>query len=130
VLCAAVLNHINSQRQKGEDLNLADIAASFQSAVVDVLVEKTLLAAEHAGVKNLCLAGGVSANGFLRDKLAGGARERDIRLHLPKLIYCTDNAAMVGSLGYHRYLAGVRAELSLNAHAVLPIHNWSVDSRE
>jgi N6-L-threonylcarbamoyladenine synthase len=136
-LKSAVLNHINTARQRGqgrgpapgpgEGLVAEDVAASFQAAVVDVLVTKTIAAAVATGVREVCLAGGVSANGSLRESLARSAAENGLRLHLPELVYCTDNAAMVGALGYYRLLSGVRAGLDLNAHAVQPICSWGVD---
>ena len=101
----------------------ADIAASFQTAVVEVLVAKTVTAAKQYGARSVCLAGGVSANQALRSALAA-AVPQGVSLHLPSMVYCTDNAAMVGILGYFRYKAGIRAGLDLNATAVLRIESW------
>ncbi|MFO7916570.1 MAG: tRNA (adenosine(37)-N6)-threonylcarbamoyltransferase complex transferase subunit TsaD [Anaerolineae bacterium] len=94
------------------ELPLADIAASFQAAVVDALVEKTVAAVEQHDAAQVLLAGGVAANGYLRAEMA---RRLDIPMRCPPIVFCTDNAAMVAVAGYYRYLAGERAPLALDA---------------
>lgn len=100
---------------------LADLCASFQEAVVDVLVGKTLHAVEETGVKDVAIAGGVSANSELRRRLEVLAAERGFRLYVPRLQFCTDNAAMIALVGWMKFVAGERSELSLSAVANLSL---------
>ena len=120
-LKSAVLNFLNQSRQKGKEIRIPDLAASFQQAVVDVLVEKTMRAAKLKGVSTVILAGGVAANSSLRAALERTCRESGLRLNLPPLSYCTDNAAMIAAAGYYRLLAGEIAALDLNAMPNLPL---------
>lgn len=117
----AVINHVHKLEQKGEEFNKADIAASFQNAVTDVLVDHTLEAAERKGVKTVVLAGGVASNTALRDKMRERAKGKDIEVLYPSPVLCTDNAVMIASAGYYEYIGGVRADLKLNAVASLPL---------
>ena len=94
---------------------LADICASFQAAIVDVLIEKTLRAARELGVKDIAIAGGVSANSELKRRMTSCADERGYRLFIPKPEYCTDNGAMIAMLGYFRLKAGITSDFELNA---------------
>lgn len=112
---SAVLNVLNSARMRGETLSVPDIAASFQQAVVDVLVRKALMAIEQNRVKTLLLAGGVAANRLLRETLYGALTERGVRLIYPSPIFCTDNGAMVATAGHYHYLDGDFAPWTLNA---------------
>ncbi len=112
---SAVLNTLNSARMKGESLSVPDLAASFQEAVVDVLVRKALLALERTKAKTLVLAGGVAANALLRERLTDETGRRGIRFNYPPPILCTDNGAMIATAGYYRYLAGDFAPWDLNA---------------
>lgn len=112
---SAVLNTLNSAKMKGEDLNRADLAASFQQAVVDVLLRKTLLALERIPVKTLALAGGVAANALLRQTLKDELEKRQVNLIFPSPQLCTDNGAMIAMSGYYHYLAGDFASWTLNA---------------
>ena len=114
-LKSAVLNYLNSAAQRGEELNNADVAASFQAAVVDVLVSKALQAAAKCGVKQIVLAGGVAANKDLKGKLQEECSKAGISLYSPELILCTDNAAMIGCRAHYQHLAGNYADLHLNA---------------
>lgn len=112
---SSVLNTINSARMKEQELNVADIAASFQEAIVDVLVRKTKIALNQTGVKTLVLAGGVAANESLRETLARELVNQQVQLVFPPPLFCTDNGAMIAAAGYYRYLAGDFATWTLNA---------------
>ncbi|HKL80333.1 MAG TPA: tRNA (adenosine(37)-N6)-threonylcarbamoyltransferase complex transferase subunit TsaD [Mobilitalea sp.] len=114
-LKSAVLNHINSLKMKDMEINRADIAASFQKAVVDVLVTKAMLAAKDYGMHKLAIAGGVAANSSLRKTMAEACVEHGLTFYYPSPIFCTDNAAMIGVAAYYEYLKGVRSGLDLNA---------------
>ena len=114
---SAVLNYINGCHMKGETFNPADIAASFQKAVVDVLVENAMKAVEEYGMYKFAIAGGVASNSALREGMKKACEERGIQFYHPSPIYCTDNAAMIGAAAYYEYLAGHTADLSLNAYA-------------
>ena len=112
---SAVLNYLNSCEMKGEEVNKADVAASFQQAVIDVLVENTLQAAKQHGMKNVALAGGVASNSALRAGMRSACEREQLQLYYPEPVLCTDNAAMIGSAGYYDYVNGVRDGLDLNA---------------
>ena len=114
-LKSAVLNYLNSCEMKGETINRANVAASFQAAVVDVLVDNSLRATKDRGLSRLALAGGVASNSALRGKMAEACAEDGIEFYYPSPVYCTDNAAMIGVQGYHAYMAGERSKLTLNA---------------
>lgn len=114
-LKSAVLNHINGCQMKGESYNSADIAASFQKAVVDVLVDKSMLAAKEYGMNKFAIAGGVASNSALREGMRAACEEQNIELYHPSPIYCTDNAAMIGTAAYYEFLAGTRHGWDLNA---------------
>ena len=104
-----------------EEVNKADLAASFQQATVEVLVEKTLLAARRTAVKTIMLAGGVAANGGLRSLLQTRALAAGCTVVYPPLHLCTDNAAMIACAGYYKYLRGDFAPLTLNAVPALSL---------
>lgn len=112
---SAVLNHINGCKMKGEGIIAADIAASFQKAVVDVLVDRVLQAADKYNVKKVALAGGVASNSALRNSMKQACAKKQIFLYYPSPIYCTDNAAMIGAAGYYEYKKGTRHGWDLNA---------------
>ncbi len=120
-LKTAVLNLLNSARQKGEEVCIPDLAASFQKTAVDMLAGNLLRAAEDTGEKTLVLAGGVSANSGLRARMEAECARRGLRLFAPPLALCGDNAAMVGAQGYYEYRAGHTAGMDLNACATMPI---------
>ncbi|MDK2887810.1 MAG: tRNA N6-adenosine threonylcarbamoyltransferase [Thermoanaerobacter sp.] len=120
-LKTAVLQYLNRLRQKGEKVNLADVAASFQKAVVDVLVDKTLQAARTYDCPAIILAGGVAANGRLRSALVSRARREGREVFYPPPVLCTDNAAMIGCAAYYKFLRGDLAPLTLNAVPGLPL---------
>ena len=114
-LKSAVLNYINSEQMKGHELRPADIAASFQHSVIEVLVHKAFEAAEQAGRGTLVLAGGVAANSGLEQRLREEAAARGIRFMFPSPVLCTDNAAMIACRGYYQAQAGIFSDLYLNA---------------
>ena len=99
----------------GEEVNPNDLAASFQNAVVEALVSKAMLAAKEYKVDKLVLAGGVASNSALREGMAQACKKRGYQLYFPSPIYCTDNAAMIGSAAYYEYQKGARGGWDLNA---------------
>lgn len=115
-LKSAVLNHLHQLEQKEEPIHQANIAASFQESVVEVLVGKTLRAAEEFQVKQVLLAGGVAANQRLRQRMQQACAQHGLPLVIPPLWLCTDNAAMIASAGFVEYEKGVRETMALNAY--------------
>ena len=116
-LKTAVVNLVHNAQQKGEDLDLPGLAASFARAVSDSLIPRVMTAAELTGCKTIAVAGGVAANLRIRTDLERSCKARGHRLFLPPLALCGDNAAMVAAQGYYEYLAGHRAGPDLNAYA-------------
>ena len=112
---SAVLNYINGCNMKGLPIVQADIAASFQKAVTDVLIDHAMHAAKELGIKKLAIAGGVASNGALREGMREACKKRGIIFYHPSPILCTDNAAMIGAAAYYEYLAGTRHGWDLNA---------------
>ncbi len=120
-LKTAAINIIHNASQKGENVNVEDLSASFRKAVVDCLINNFMKAAKDFGYTNLVIAGGVSANSLLRRRLTEECRKRNYNLHKPELNLCGDNAAMVGSQAYYEFLSGNIAKLDLNAVATMSI---------
>ncbi len=118
-----VINYVHNASQKGESVNTADLAASFQKAVVDCLLSNLELAAKDFGYKKIVIAGGVSANSKLRAEAEKMCKNNGWSLSIPELKYCGDNAAMIASQGYYEYKNGTVAAESLNAWATMPIDN-------
>lgn len=114
-LKSSVLNYLNQCEMKSIPVNQADVAASFQQAVIDVLVEHAIHAAREYKMDKLALAGGVASNSSLRENMKAACSENDISFYHPSPIYCTDNAAMIGVAGYYEYIKGTRHGLDLNA---------------
>lgn len=114
-LKSAVLNYLNSMKLKHIEINKADVAASFQKSVVNILVHKAVEAARQTGMKKLVLAGGVAANSSLEEHLRRAAEENNLEFYYPSKILCTDNAAMIACRGYYQALAGQFAGSDLNA---------------
>ncbi|MBM7646586.1 N6-L-threonylcarbamoyladenine synthase [Scopulibacillus daqui] len=123
-LKSAVINTVHNAEQRGEELNKADIAASFRESVVDVLVTKTIKAAKNYHVKQILVAGGVAANQGLRERMASACAKEGIPLSIPPLALCTDNAAMIAAAGTIGYLKGHRADMSLNGKPGLNIEDF------
>lgn len=120
-LKTAALNIINSLKQKGEEVNVPDLGASYINAVVDCLCGNTQKAAENLGYKKIVLAGGVSANSVLRRRMTELCQKKNWSLYYPELKYCGDNGAMVAAQGYYEFIGGNTASLDLNAVASLSI---------
>ena len=112
---SAVLNYINSAEMKGETVNKADLAASFQKAVVDALVSRAIRLTKESGMNKLALAGGVASNSALRKTLKEECDKNAITFYSPSPIFCTDNAAMIGVAAYYDYISGTRHGYDLNA---------------
>jgi len=120
-LKSAVLNYLNGCRMKGEEINQADVAASFQKAVSDVLVDRAIAAIDEYQVDKFAIAGGVASNGVLREALKEACEMKGVKFYRPSPILCTDNAAMIGAAAYYDFLAGKRGGLDLNAIANLKL---------
>ena len=114
-LKSAVLNYLNGCKMKNIPIVQADVAASFQKAVVDVLVEHAMHAVEEYGFKKFAIAGGVASNSALRSAMEEACKKRGVAFYHPSTILCTDNAAMIGAAAYYEYLAGTRSGWDLNA---------------
>jgi len=110
----SVVNFVNQAKQKNEELNIPDICASFQEAIADVLVEKTLAAARRSGVSQIILAGGVAANQRLRDLMSSRGQKENFSVFLPPKEYCTDNAAMIAVAGYHLFKNGKKKQSTID----------------
>jgi N6-L-threonylcarbamoyladenine synthase len=116
-----VLNYLNTKKQKGEEVNVNDTAASFQLAVMEVMVAKTLMAAERMKKNRIVLAGGVAANSLLRKMLKEACEERGFELYYPSPVLCTDNAAMIACAAYYKYKEGMEDDFYLDAYPSLAL---------
>ncbi len=114
-LKSCVLNYINHARMTGEEINVPDLAASFQHSVVDSLVSRTIAAAKEYGYRRVAIAGGVASNSALRAGMKAACRKVGLTLYYPSPIFCTDNAAMIGVAGYYEYKKGNISGWDLNA---------------
>ncbi len=113
------LNMINETKMKGIDINIKDFTASYQHHIAKYLLSRTMRAVEETGIKKICLAGGVSANSFIRKMFDEEKVRSGLELYYPRLDLCTDNAAMIASCGYYEYINGSRAGMDLNARPSL-----------
>lgn len=120
---SAVLNYLNKCKMQNIEINKADVAASFQYAVIDVLKENVLATCKKKNVKTIAIAGGVASNSSLRDTLIKEASKRGIEVLFPAPILCTDNAAMIGSAAYFNYINGKISDLNLNAKPNLKLNS-------
>ena len=114
---SAVVNIVHNEKQRKKEIRVEDMCTSFQNRVVEVITKKTMRALKEYKVKNLIIAGGVAANNGLRNRFAILCKEEKINLSIPKIKYCTDNAAMIGAAAYYAYKKGIVADLELNAMA-------------
>ena len=112
---SAVLNYLNKAKMKDEEVNKADVAASFQKAIVDVLKNNVFLTCERRNLNKIAVAGGVASNSCLRNTLIEEGKKRGIEILFPSPILCTDNAAMIGSAAYFNYIEGIVSDLNINA---------------
>ncbi len=124
-LKTAVINLLHNAQQKGETVNINDLAASFQNTVIETLVPRLMLAARNLGYKTIAAAGGVVANSGLRAGLETACQNEGVHLYVPPLNLCGDNAAMIGAQGHYEFLAGNTADLSLNARAAVSVNDWA-----
>ena len=120
-LKTSIINLLHNSEQKGIELNKKDLGASFLGAVTDCLCENTFKACEDFGFKKIAVAGGVSANSVLRQKMNKISAQKGVKIYFPELKYCGDNATMVGAQAYYEFLSGNCADESLNAYATMPI---------
>lgn len=116
-----VINYVHTEKMRGHELSVPDISASFQQAVVDVIVDKAVAAAEERGEQKLVMAGGVAANSRLRKEMQSACDAHGIRLYRPDPVLCTDNGAMIASAAYYKYRKHGADELDLDAYANLPL---------
>ncbi|WIV20117.1 tRNA (adenosine(37)-N6)-threonylcarbamoyltransferase complex transferase subunit TsaD [Paenibacillus polygoni] len=126
-LKSAVLNIVNQASMKGETLDRSSVARGFQESVVEVLVEKAVRAVRAYGSKQLLLSGGVAANKGLRKALEERCAKENIKLLIPPMEYCTDNAAMIGAAAYLKWERGMFSDLKMQAEPGLSLENWSVE---
>ena len=121
---SAVVNIVHNEKQRNKEIRVEDMCTSFQNRVVEVITKKTMRALKEYKVKNLIIAGGVAANNGLRNKFATLCKEEKINLSIPKIKYCTDNAAMIGAAAYYAYKKGIVADLELNAMATDTLYKY------
>ena len=119
----AVINYLHKEEQAGRSVNKADVAASFQEAVMEVIIDKTMSALDLTAYKDLAVAGGVACNSFLREKISKRCEKAGVNLYVPSPILCTDNGAMVASAAYQKSKLGLRSDLHLDVYPGLSIES-------
>ena len=124
---SAVINLVHNETQRGNKIRKEDIACSFQNRVVEILVKKTMKALKEYNVKNLIIAGGVSANSGIRERFTEECKKVGIKLTIPNIKYCTDNAAMIAAAGYYADKKGISAGIDLKAQATTSLFNKTID---
>lgn len=123
-LKSAIINLVHNEEQRGHEIRKADLAKSFQTVAVDELKRKVELAFQKTGIKEMILAGGVSANKYLREEMQKLANDYQVHFHVPSFKYCTDNAAMIGAAAYPLYQKGIFSKLDLNAESTCDIRKY------
>lgn len=123
-LKSAIINLVHNEEQRGNEVRKADVAKCFQTVAIDELKRKVELAFQKTGVKEMILAGGVSANRYLRNEMQDLANHYQVHFHVPSFQYCTDNAAMIGAAAYPLYQKGIFASLDLNAESTCDIRKY------
>lgn len=116
-LKSSIINLVHNEKQRGNEIKKADLACSFQTVAIDELCRKLEIGLKNTGIKNVIVAGGVSANNYLRAEIQKSCDKYEANLSIPKLLYCTDNAAMIGAAAYPLYLKHEFADYSLNAES-------------
>ena len=122
-LKSSIINLVHNEQQRGNEINKADLACSFQSVAVDELVRKVEIALKNLNIKEMIIAGGVSASSYLREEIKKLTDKYQVNLSVPAMKYCTDNAAMIGAAAYPLFLKGEFADFTLNAKSQAPIIN-------
>lgn len=112
-----IVNLVHNEKQRNKEIRVNDLACSFQMCATEEIVRKVDLALKNTKIKNMIMAGGVSANGYLRDEISKVCEKYGVNFHVPNMVYCTDNGAMIGSGAYPLYKAGIFADFSLNAQS-------------
>ena len=123
-LKSAVINLVHNEEQKGNKINIEDLATTFQDNVIEIITKKTMKALKEYNVKTLIMSGGVAANKGLRERLNILCEENNIEFTVPKIEYCTDNAAMIASAGYYAYQKGLRSNMTLNGIATDSLNDY------
>lgn len=121
---SAVVNLVHNEKQRGNTINIEDMCTTFQNRVVSVISKKTMKAIKEYKVRNLVMAGGVAANSVLRNELEKKCKENNISFSVPRIKYCTDNAAMIGAAAYYAYQKGIIADQELNAMATDTLYKY------
>lgn len=123
-LKSAVINLVHNEEQRGNKINIEDLATTFQDNVIEIITKKTMKALKEYNVKTLIMSGGVAANKGLRERLNILCEENNIEFTVPKIEYCTDNAAMIASAGYYAYQKGLRSNMTLNGIATDSLNDY------
>ena len=123
-LKSAVINLVHNEEQRGKTINKEDLATTFQENVIEIITKKTMKSLKEYNVKNLIMSGGVAANKGLREKLNTLCEENSINFTVPKIEYCTDNAAMIAAAGFYAYIKGLRSDMTLNSIATDSLNDY------